>query len=168
MTRRLDTLEKGLEVVQELRQPRQDDQYKLKNTVNFLIRETQELKKDVQLKRKVIDNKDREIQKLTTKIQKFIQQRNDDGGLEDMDEEELLLADPMNNMREQFTSNTQSVHSHTGECELPQIMKYPGEPKKSLEFRVKQALSTEERQTCNELWESGAQFFVDYLLQRGD
>lgn len=40
MTRRLDTLEKGLEVFQEGRKPKPDDEYKLKNTVNFLIRET--------------------------------------------------------------------------------------------------------------------------------
>lgn len=40
MTRRLDTLEKGLEVFQENRRAKPDDEYKLKNTVNFLIRET--------------------------------------------------------------------------------------------------------------------------------
>lgn len=68
MTRRLDTLEKGLEVFQENRRAKPDDEYKLKNTVNFLIRETQELKKDIQLKRKTIENKDREIQKLLSKI----------------------------------------------------------------------------------------------------
>ena len=77
-SRRLETLEKGLEVFQDGRRAQQDDDYKLKNTVNFLIRETQELKKDIQMKRRIIENKDKENQKLLSKIQKFVQQQNDD------------------------------------------------------------------------------------------
>lgn len=77
MTRRLDTLEKGLEVIQENKPSTAEGESKLKNTVNFLIRETQELKKDIKMKKKIIENKDREIQKLINKIQKFISKDGD-------------------------------------------------------------------------------------------
>ncbi|CDW91617.1 UNKNOWN [Stylonychia lemnae] len=169
MTRRLDTLEKGLEVFQDNRKSKPDDEYKLKNTVNFLIRETQELKKDIQLKKKTIENKDREIQKLLSKIQKFLSQKNEEG-IEDDEfgqEQYELAKDKMGN--DHFSTNTGSVvqlEDGTLNLYMPSVNKHD-EPKKCLEYRFK-SMNPNDRSTLTELVESGSQFFVDYLINRGD
>eukprot|EP00347_Sterkiella_histriomuscorum_P012125 403369797 len=177
MTRRLDTLEKGLEVFQDNRTAKPDDEYKLKNTVNFLIRETQELKKDIQLKKKTIENKDREIQKLLSKIQKFLSQKNEEGLNENDDDEfgqeQLEYARDKIGGGEHISTVTGGslVSNHDGEGgtvhqHLPAVNKFE-DAKKNLEYRFK-TMSSQDRSTYTELIESGSQFFVDYLLNKGD
>ena len=147
MTRRLDTLEKGLEVFQDNRTAKPDDEYKLKNTVNFLIRETQELKKDIQLKKKTIENKDREIQKLLSKIQKFLSQKNEEGLNENDDDEfgqeQLEYARDKIGGGEHISTVTGGslVSNHDGEGgtvhqHLPAVNKFE-DAKKNLEYRFK-------------------------------
>ena len=66
----------------------------MKNTIVFLLREQQELKKDIQLKKRLIDNKDREIERLKNKIQKIQltlkRDMMDDGTNGDLDEENTM------------------------------------------------------------------------------
>lgn len=53
------------------------------------------------------------------------------------------------------------LHPH-----LPAVNKFE-EIKKNLDYRLK-ALSSNDRSTLTELVESGSQFFVDYLMNKGD
>ncbi len=113
--------------------------------MNFLIRETQELKKDIQLKKKTIENKDREIQKLLSKIQKFLSSK-DDG--DNLDDEELEVIDFA---KEKFHAHEPSPLANSkgslAEAQLqgvPSLLKYPSEVKKNIEYRFK-AMGAEER-----------------------
>ncbi len=93
MNRKLENLEKGLEIFNEGRMPQHDDDFKLKNTVTFLIKENQELKKECSNRLKVIDSKDKDIHKLLNRIQKMQQQQN---AMKDYvsDDEESEAASP--------------------------------------------------------------------------
>ena len=73
LSKKVETLEKGLEALAGAHA----DDSKLKNTVAYLVRENQELKKELQARALLLAQQDKDLHKLLGRVAK-LQQRQDE------------------------------------------------------------------------------------------
>ena len=136
LSKKVETLEKGLEALAGAHA----DDNKLKSTVAYLVRENQELKKELQARALQVAQQDKDLHKLLGRLAK-LQQRQDESD----------CASPRGARLLDLVS------------EITQSAEY-----EALSEFKSSALSAMEQQTLAELRERSHQVFVEFLIAKGD